>query len=446
MKKTGSKPVLKYNQLKRISVIAFILFNFTVSAQINCENDTTMLVPIVDLQSDFYLGFQGGLYPDGFNEMPAAHADSGVAIAQMILPINFDGEVDTVFGKTVMLGLGSVSAGKSFNKFIAQYNDQGYTDSCVRIVNGCLDDFGLEEMIDANADETYWKDVNDYLQAADLKKKQVRVVWLMTTSFSDTITTMSAYVDSLTSQYIAVIRKLKAQFTNLKLIYLSGMQFGGYVDLEAQHVNAFAEPAPYYNDFAIKAAITAQLNGDTLLNYSGADAEAAWVAWGPNVWADGRNLRDYDELRWLCPGDYDAGDNGMVLSGTGNQKVSDRLFEFFTTNVTTTPWIFGLPYDCFTEIETEDTIIIENPTDEVVYILANPVKGVLKFVIDLETNEKASIFVFNAMGQEIVEGTFSKIDPEKVFDVKLIDQPSGVYILSVFVDGKVYNIPFYLSP
>ncbi len=446
MNKTGQKPVLKYQSLKRISVIAFILFNFTVSAQINCENDTTLLKPLVDLQSDFYLGYQGGLYPGGFNEMPASHADSGIAIAQSLLPINFDGEEDTLYGKTVMLGLGSISAGKSFNKFISQYNDAGYFDSCVHIVNACLDDFGLEQMIDADADDTYWKDINDFLQDVDLKKKQVRVVWVMTTSFEDSITTMPAYIDSLTTKYIDLIRELKEQFINLKLIYFSGLQYGGYVDLTAEHSNAFSEPAPYYNDFAIKAAITAQLNGDTLLNYSGVDAPAAWVAWGPNFWADGRNLRDYDELRWLCPGDYDVSNNGIVLSGTGTQKIADRLFDFFTTDATATPWIFGLPYDCFTEVDIEDSVIVEIPHDEVVYITQNPVKGVIKFIIDLETNEKASVFVFNALGQQVVEGTLSKIEPDKIFDIKLTDHPSGVYFLSVFVEGKVYNLPFYLSP
>ena len=213
-------------------LLFLILTTFSLKSQVQCDNDSTGNIPLVDLKTGFYLGaYQGGLYPGGFNEMPAAHADSGIAIAQSLIPINFDGEEDTVFGKTVMLGLGPVSAGKSFNKFIAQYNDAGYFDSCVRIVNGCLDEFGLEQMIDADAGDTYWKDVNDYLQAADLKKKQVRVVWVMTTSFEDTVSSMSAYVDSLTIKYIDLIRELKTQFINLKLIYISGLQFGGYVDL-----------------------------------------------------------------------------------------------------------------------------------------------------------------------------------------------------------------------
>jgi hypothetical protein len=58
-------PVLFKNSIKRISIVALILFHFTVKAQINCDNDTSFLVPLVDLQIDTYLGFQGGLYPDG---------------------------------------------------------------------------------------------------------------------------------------------------------------------------------------------------------------------------------------------------------------------------------------------------------------------------------------------------------------------------------------------
>ncbi len=441
-----AKPVIKHINLKRIIAPAFILFYFTVSAQINCENDTSFYVPIVDLQADFYLGFQGGLYPDGSNEKPLAHLDSGISIAQSILPVNFDGEIDSVSGKVVMIGLGSVSAGKSFYKFISQYQSAGYTDSCIRIVNACISDKGMEQMITDDAEEFYWKDVNDFLQAEDVKKKQVSIVWLMTTSYVDSIETMSGYIDSLKSKYISVIRKLKDQFPNLKLIYISGLQYGGYVDLEAENANAFAEPAPYYNDFAIKATIEAQINGDTLLNYSGVDPAAAWVAWGPNLWADGRNLRVYDNLRWLCPGDYDTGADGFLLAGTGEQKVADRIFDFFNSDPTAIPWFYGLPFDCFTEIEGEPVDSFFIPEDDVVWIIQNPVKGVLRFLINLQTEEKADVMVFDILGNKIIEGAYYKIEPDKTFTLKLANDLHGIYILSVLIEGKVYNVPFYLDP
>jgi hypothetical protein len=54
-------PVLLNIMLRRISAITLILFHFTLDAQINCDNDSSLLIPIVDLQFDTYLGFQGGL-------------------------------------------------------------------------------------------------------------------------------------------------------------------------------------------------------------------------------------------------------------------------------------------------------------------------------------------------------------------------------------------------
>lgn len=440
-------PVTSKTFFKGISALSLILFYFSASAQINCGNDTMLLVPLVDLQTDSYLGFQGGLYPGGSNTMPTAHADSGIAIAQTIMPINFDGEIDTTYGKVVMLGLGNSSAGKSFNKFVGAYYDEGYTDSCFRLINGCMEAYSLKDMIALNANDVYWKDVNDFFQTAGLKKKQVGIVWLQSISFEDSLLTPAAYVDTLKKTYTEVIKKLKSQFINLKQVYISGMHYGGYTDSNAIHFNALAEPAPYFNDFAIKAVIEAQIIGDTLLAYSGEDADAVWVAWAPNYWADGRNLRDYDNLRWLCPGDFDSDEDGYYLSGSGQQKAADKLFNFFTTEPTAAPWIFGLPFECFTEIDDgsneEDTVF--TPEDEVVWITQNPVRGIIKFVINLETNEKADVMVFDALGRTLVDGAFYKIEPNKVFSIKLTDYARGVYVLSVLVEGRVYNKLFYLD-
>jgi hypothetical protein len=139
--------------------------------------------------------------------------------------------------------------------------------------------------------------------------------------------------------------------------------------------------------------------------------------------------------------------DGSILAGSGLTKVSSRLYEFFTTSPLTTPWIFGLPYPCFTEIdsttETIDTAVI--PEDEVLWIVTNPVRGVVKFVINLETDDKADVFIFNMAGQEITEGVFNKIEPGKVFSIRTETQAHGLYVLSVFVENRVYNKLFYLD-
>lgn len=160
-------------------------------------------------------------------------------------------------------------------------------------------------------------------------------------------------------------------------------------------------------------------------------------------------MRTYDNLRWLCPGDYDTGQDGFLLSGGGQQKVADKLVTFFTTEPTVTPWIYGLPYDCFTEIDDgedpDENDSLNVPDDAIIWISPNPVKGVLKFVINLETDEKADIYIFNTLGQNIIDGAFYKIAPRHEFSIKLTENARGIYILSVFVEGRVYNKLFYLD-
>ena len=128
--------------------------------------------------------------------------------------------------------------------------------------------------------------------------------------------------------------------------------------------------------------------------------------------------------------------------------MADALFTFCSTQPTRTPWFFGLPYDCFTEIEAEDSTEIDSvviPEDEILWITQNPVKGVIKFVINIDTQDKADILVCNAIGQTIVEGAFYKVEKGRIFSINIEQHARGIYVLSVFVEGKVYNKLFYLD-
>ncbi len=446
----AAQPHITINSRNGISTLVLILFHFVTHAQINCANDSTGLVPIVDLLTGSYEGYTGGLYPGGTNEVPAAHLDSGIAIANAIMPLNFDAEEDTMYGKVVFLALGGGSAQKSFNRFYSDFLDAGYFDSCVRIVNACMEEYDLRDMFGPVADDTYWKEVNDFLQQADVKKRQVQAVWMMTPAYTDTFTSTSAFIDTLSLAYINAIREIKVQFPNAQLLFLTGSPYGGYTDSTSWQSAALMEPASYLTDFAIRQTIAAQISGDTLLTYYGEEPNAPWLAWGANIWADGKNARAYDGLRWMCPADYDAEENGYVLAGSGLTKVSTRLYDFFTTSPVTTPWIFGLPYDCFTEIdtveddgETIDTAII--PEGEILWITQNPVKGVLKFTINLETDDKAQVYVFDMLGNEISEGVFNKIEQGRVYSIKLTESARAIYVLSVFIENRVYNKLFYLD-
>ncbi|MFZ2490108.1 MAG: hypothetical protein WA208_01355, partial [Thermoanaerobaculia bacterium] len=80
------------------------LFAFPLAAQ--------SLVPMTDLGTQTYLGFPGGLYPEG-NAMPLEHRLGGLAQAALVRPLDRDGNPDPA-GKIVMLSIGMSNTTQEF--------------------------------------------------------------------------------------------------------------------------------------------------------------------------------------------------------------------------------------------------------------------------------------------------------------------------------------------
>jgi len=54
-----------------------------------------------------YQRAQGGLYPNGVNNRPAAHLNAGILIAtNQIRPLNAAGQIDNANGKIVVVSIG----------------------------------------------------------------------------------------------------------------------------------------------------------------------------------------------------------------------------------------------------------------------------------------------------------------------------------------------------
>jgi hypothetical protein len=86
----------------------------------------------------------------------------------------------------------------------------------------------------------------------------------------------------------------------------------------------------------VKWLIDSQIAGDDSLRYStdGSAAPAAWLSWGPYLWADGLTPRS-DGLTWSCS---DFVTDGTHPSASGRATVADSLLAFFRRDATTTPW------------------------------------------------------------------------------------------------------------
>lgn len=291
------------------------------------ENTTPTEVPLMDLGTSTYRGFEGGLYSGGSNTRPSAHNSAGVAIAQTIKPLTKTATIDETNGKIVWLSIGMSNTTMDSQAFLTLM--QSFTNKNPRLAMIDGAEGGQDINIIKSASASYWDTVNNRLTIAGLTAAQVQVIWLEEAEATPTDTSFATYPDALKVKYKTVMKLLKTKFPNLKLCYLSDRIYAGYATSKLN-----PEPFAWYTGWTVKRLIADQISGDATLNFNGANPAAAWLSWGPYLWAKGTTPRS-DGLKWL-PSDYQA--DGTHPSATGRQKTAQMLLQFFSTDETTKPW------------------------------------------------------------------------------------------------------------
>ena len=304
--------------------------------------DTSKLVPLTDLGLEKYQGFQGGLYPDGKNERPAAHEAAGLALAKSVQPRDADGK-PSKDGKIVLLGIGFSNTVQGFNGFMQVAQDDKDINPNVVLVNGA--DGGMSANMVQNPDDNgrgakYWAAVDDKLKAAGVTRgpgtghldqgDQSRT--RMRASFRNTFAICK-------SELTKIVQVLPERFPNAKLVYLSSRTYGGWAEAPPGRVGGpgNSEPYSYETGFAVKWLIEQQLKGDAELNYdrqTGA-SKAPWLSWGPYLWANGE-IKRKDGFSFQTS-DFTDRDQ-MHHSPHGMTKMGRQLLQFFKTDATTRQW------------------------------------------------------------------------------------------------------------
>src|SRR4030095_4892997 len=90
--------------MKRLSAL-FVILAFAISLHADCTLTSTGNIPLNELTVP-YQECQGGLYPNGANNRPAAHLNAGLQIANQIRPLNALGQIDDADGKIVLVSIG----------------------------------------------------------------------------------------------------------------------------------------------------------------------------------------------------------------------------------------------------------------------------------------------------------------------------------------------------
>ncbi|MEV0807243.1 hypothetical protein [Micromonospora sp. NPDC050200] len=304
-------------------------------------------LPINDLGSGTYLGFQGGLYPAGRNTMPEAHRTAGVNRALRVRPVDTTGQ-PSADGRYVLLSIGMSNTTQEFCSAetggqCAPYSligqaaaDPQVNHDKLAIVDGAAGGQTAGTW-DSPTDANYDRVRDTRLAPLGLTERQVQIAWVKVANANPSVSLPAANADAyqLVTQQGAVLRALKKRYPNLQQVFFSSRIYGGYATTSLN-----PEPYAYETGFGVKWVIQAQITqmagGGTdpragNLDY---DGTAAWAAWGPYLWANGLQPRS-DGLTWARS---DFGSDGTHPATSGRQKVADMLLRFFKTSPHTACW------------------------------------------------------------------------------------------------------------
>ena len=314
--------------------------------------DTTKS-PLSDLRTGCYLQFQGGLYPQGSDSMPAAHRAAGLAAAARIQPLDVNGNPSAT-GKIALVSIGMSNTTQEFcsdgglpnscqsTSFMGQASaDPQVNHTTLVLVNGAYGGKAAGSWTSPTLPD-YDRIRDSWLRPLGLSEQQVQIAWVKVAnaqprrSLPDT--SADAYV--LERQIGQIARALKVRYPNLRQVYLTSRIYAGYATSALN-----PEPYAYESGFAVKWVIEAQI---AEMNGSAADARAGslrhdtgvapWIAWGPYPWAAGMRARS-DGLVWAAS---DFNPNDFTHPGSGaRQKVGTMLLSLFKTSPETQCWFLA---------------------------------------------------------------------------------------------------------
>lgn len=306
-------------------------------------------LPLMDLGSATYLGFQGGLYPAGSNVMPAVHDGEGRARSKLIAPLDLNGNASAA-GKFVLLSMGMSNTTQEFCSggsappcdswtFVGQaLADAAVNKTTLELVNGAASGKTASAW-DSPTDPDYDRVRDTRLAPRGLSERQVQIVWVKVANAQPSSSLPASDADAylLVTQMGNIARAIKARYPNVRQVFFSNRIYAGYATTALN-----PEPYAYESGFAVKWVVQAQI--DQMRNGT-VDARAGnlaysstpWIAWGPDLWANGTTPRSDGLI-------YARGDlvqDGTHPSQTGQQKVGRLLLDFFKGSAYTSCWFLA---------------------------------------------------------------------------------------------------------
>lgn len=292
--------------------------------------ESTGMVPLPQLGSEKYKGFEGGLYGNGKNEPPAAHVKAAQEAAGRIKPLDADGK-PVADGKIVFLSIGMSNTTQEFSRFKQIADADAAKATNVVVVDGAQGGKAADDWVDAKMPT--FDEAGRRLSAQHVSAQQVQAIWIkQAEKMPARLGDFPAHAKTLQSDIEKILRATKERYPNLQIAYLSNRIYAGFASTQLN-----PEPYAYECAFADRWVIEKQMSGDPTLNCDPAkgDVKSPIVLWGPYLWADGVKGRQGDDVVHTRE---DLGPDGTHPSEKGRQKVAEQLLKFLKCDPTAKGW------------------------------------------------------------------------------------------------------------
>lgn len=305
------------------------------TAQANTADDAIAVVnpriPLNDLGTGTYMGYTGGLYPDGANSPSGQYATDLLQISSSIVPIDTFGIPSATKGKIVFFSLGASTGGKNMQALIAKTTGNPLTNP--KLVMADCNQGGAYSSLSsiANPLDPYWATVTKVINRKKASYRQVQVVYLET---DDGISTKQ-FPDRpnfIKNKIEAAARTMKKKFVNMKVLYLLG-RTRTFNNKRNNATPWNTEPSPYYFGWASKWAIEDQINGVPGTEYKGSNPVAPIITWGFYQWADSIP-RATDDFYWR----WSETKDGLHSNEAGEDTLATRFQNFLLTDPNAKKW------------------------------------------------------------------------------------------------------------
>jgi hypothetical protein len=287
---------------------------------------------------DRYLGQDGGLYGAGKNVPPQEHAVAARRETARIAPVDKDGKA-SVDGTIVLISVSMSNGTQEFSVFKSLADADGEKSPRLTIVDCAQGSRTMAAWANPRPrpDQSPWIEAERRLGKAGVSAAQVQVAWIKPANAFPK-GDLGEHCAELQDDTRVVLRRLKATFPNLRIVYFTSRIYAGYARGPGADLNP--EPYAYETAFAVRAVIQEQIKGDKGLNFdvSRGAVKAPLLLWGPYLWADGNTPRKEDGLTWLAE---DISSDGIHPSDAGRKKVAEQLLKFFKNDPNAKTWFVG---------------------------------------------------------------------------------------------------------